>query len=172
MTNIDRAEEFLYNEIFGDHEEARRCVEALADAGLLAPEPHVVESVAELEALPVGTVLRPNVANVSPVYQQWRGAWWQPGIRECAVVPLPATVLTPARPPGTRKAVIAILRDHLHRDTPLEVMADAILALWPGRTERAVAEAAWDEGFEEGRFERTFYDELEQRNPYRMGATQ
>lgn len=41
-TNINRAEEFLYNEIFGDHEEARRCAEALADANLLASESHVV----------------------------------------------------------------------------------------------------------------------------------
>ena len=88
-----------------------------------------------------------------------------------------ANLLAPSRPPVTREQVVAALGkgmpDHerpvfhgvtLH-DKQAEAIADAILALWPGHSEREVKAEAWDEGRASGGSNAVI-----QQNPYRATA--
>lgn len=147
-----------------------------------ATVPNVITTVEELEALPEGTTIRDG-----------RGrAWdWSDGHLSGAMAPggvkpknvlvpkfFPATVLTPTPEPTVkmdREAVKEALVDDGWFDAgPLQEdditdLATFILALWPGRSEREVAEAAWDEGFDVGANTEEGID----TNPYRAkGASE
>ena len=168
-----------------------------------ATVPHVITTVEELEALPERTVLLDSEGCVLQVvefdcpdhgegdYCVWDGCTgrqrWYNGIDSRSgseVVYLPATVLTPTPEPTVkpdREAVRAILIDDDCWDDGFgapflleDVAIDRVLALWPGRTERAVAEAAWD--YASGEFENWYNSPFKDReppeNPYRAkGAT-
>lgn len=147
MTTIDRAAEVIYRNTGLDSTvaDAERIAQALADAGLLAPEPHVVTSVEELRNLPDGTVIK--CANYRRVVQKLQGYWYFTGAVEFHVNSrelLPATVLTPAPAPRatvTREQLVVALAeadayvdraDYISSEFIYGPLADAILALLNG----------------------------------------
>lgn len=78
MNNIERAA-FIINETYADeyvkiHMTPLKVAQALADVGLLAPEPQIIRTLDELEALDPETVLM-EVGNV-PQSEAW--TWFEP----------------------------------------------------------------------------------------------
>lgn len=96
MSNIDKAEEIIALG-YHNHRTTREMVQDLADANLLAPEPHVVTSVEELEERAreyAATIFASGYGQRTAFV---RGAIWQ-------------SEHTPARPPVTRKQVLEVVK--------------------------------------------------------------
>lgn len=155
MTNIDKAAEVIAGGWGAT--DAADIAQALADAGLLAPVPHVITTVEEALALPDETVIRDANGCVflrdhKAENFESKGDWWICGGDipfDQVEVRLPATVLTPTPEPTVKpdretviQAIDGCIPDDLagYRQRYTDCAADAILALATRKTEREVRE--------------------------------